>query len=102
MGGGHGPLAPLFLRLCYNDTQAAKNNSNHTVQIYKHIFSNSVSTHDQPVLNFTVFQHFYTVKLKIVNMKISGLNNMNIGISAIFEVRSTGQNEFIIQNCQFS
>ena len=27
---------------------------------------------------------------------------MNIGISVICEVRSTGQNEFIIQNCQFS
>ena len=69
-----------MLSISYNDTQAAKNNSNHAVQIYNYIFSNSVSTHDQPVLNFIVVQHFYTVKLKIVNMKISSLNNMNIGI----------------------
>ena len=61
-----------MLSISYNDTQAAKNNSNHAVQIYNYVFSNSVSTHDQPVLNFTVLQHFYTVKLKIANMKISG------------------------------
>ena len=57
-----------MLSISYNDTKAAKNNSNNAVQIYKHIFSNSVSTHDQPVLTFTVFLHFYTVKLKIVNI----------------------------------
>ena len=89
-----------MLGINYNDTQSAQNNSNHTLLIYNHILSNPVSP--KPLLNFTVFQYFYTVKLVLANTKISGLNNTNIGISVIFEVRSTGQNELIIQNCQFS
>ena len=90
-----------MLRIHYNDTPSAQNNSEHSILInYFNIINHSSAK--SKVLNFVLLQHSYKVKLQLVELSIHGLNNKVIGVYVAFGYNVKQLlNEFIIRNSQF-
>ena len=89
-----------MLRINYNDTQSAQNNSNHTLLIDHYIIIDQSSA--QTTLNFRFFQHFYDVKFELANTKIYGLCDIDFVIKVVFKAKTRCQNNFNIKNCQIT
>ena len=88
-----------ILSIHYNDTPSAQNNSEHSILInYFNIINHSSAKSE--VLNFTLLQHSYKVKLELVELSIHWLNNKDNGVYVTFGYKQL-LNELIIQNSQF-
>ena len=89
-----------MLRIDYNDTQSAQNNSNH-ILLTDHVIIIDQSS-EQATLNFRFFQHFYNVRFELANTKIYGLSNIESAIKVVFEAVTKCQNILYIKNCQIT
>ena len=91
-----------MLRINYNDTQSAQNNSNHTLLIDHYLITDQSSGRQQLyILKFNFSQHFYKVKIALANAKISCLNNTDIVVYVFLKAKCLQQNEIVLRNSQF-
>ena len=91
------------LRINYNDTQSAQNNSNHTLLIDHYLITDQSRGQQQlHILKFIFSQHFYKVKITLANAKISSLNNTDVAVYVLFKAKCLHQNEVVLRNSQFT
>ena len=92
-----------MLRINYNDTQSAQNNSNHTLLIDHYLITDQSSGRQQLyILKFNFSQHFYKVKIALAKAKISWLNNTDVVVYVFFKAKCLHQNEVVLKNSQFT
>ena len=88
-----------MLKITYNDTQLAQNNSNHALLIDHYLITDQSST--QMLLKFIISQHFYSVKITLANINLVSINHTIVSVSVIFTAKHLHQNKVVIRDSKF-